>query len=229
MAELSSSQGKTFLSINGNGKLAKTATAETEGAVKNIYNAGKPDEKTVYQLEYKAIKGMITGMYYNKHEQYGERLNVIIDDEYALQLKVGSRYYYSFVKTLPNVDFAQPVTFNPWRKEKPDGKISAALYLNQGGGKDSLPWHFTKDIPNGMPEMVQKMHKGKMEWDDTDMQVFCKKFVEDNILPKLANRTVNTASGKTTNMGNVATANTPAANTSSNYQVNNGADDDLPF
>lgn len=228
MAELSSSQGKTFLSINGNGKLAKKATAETEGAVKNIYNAGKPDEKTVYQLEYKAIKGMITGMYYNKHEQYGESLNVIIDDEYALQLKVGSRYYYSFVKTLPNLDFAQPVTFNPWRKEKPDGKISAALYLNQGGGKDSVKWYFTQETPNGMPEMKKVTFKGEEKWDDTDMQVFCKKFVEEKILPKFGNRTANTTSGNITNTGNVATANTPAADTSSNYQVNNDADD-LPF
>jgi hypothetical protein len=229
MAEFGTSQSKTFLSINGNGKLAKKATETTPGAVKSVYNSGTPEERTVWQMEFGSIKGKITGMYYHKHEKYGESLNVIIDNEYALQLKVGTRYYYSFVRAIPNVDLTQDVKFNPWRKEKADGKISAALYLNQGDGKDSIQWLFTKDNPNGMPEMKKVMYKGKEEWDDTDMQVFCKKYIEENILPKLA---ANTSGAPATNNvfeKKLNEGNTPAANTSSNYQVNNGADDDLPF
>lgn len=184
MAETFNASSKIYLSINGNGKLAKKATADTPGAVKSVYNAGTPQEMTVWQTEFAAIKGHITGMYYNSHEKYGESLNIVIDNEYCLQLKVGNRYYYSFVKASPNIDFRFPVRFNPWKKEV-DGKAKMALYLTQHDAAESLQWAFTKDNPNGMPQMREITYQGKQVWDDTELRKFCKDFITNTILPKL--------------------------------------------
>ena len=168
-------QNKTFLSINANGKIAQSVSEGTTGAVSRTLDNGR----VVHQLENDGIQGKITGMYFKDHPEYGKSLNVIIDDEYALQLKCGSRYYYSFVKALPNVDFSREVSLVPWRKEV-DGKVKAALYINQGG-KESVKWHFTQDDPKGMPDMKKVKVKGKETWDDTDLQEFFEVYLTENI------------------------------------------------
>lgn len=172
-------QNKTFLSINANGKIAQSVSAGTAGAVSRTLDNGK----TIYQVESDGIEGSITGMFFKEHQEYGKSLNVVIDDEFILQLKCGSRYYYSFVKALPNVDFSRSMKLNPWRKEV-DGKVKAALYINQGGEK-SVQWYFTQEDPKGMPEMKKVKVKGKETWDDTDMQEFFEKYLQENIFPKL--------------------------------------------
>lgn len=175
---LTKKQNKTFLSINANGKIAQSVPEGTKGAVSRTLDNGR----VVHQLEHDGIEGRITGMYFKEHPEFGKSLNVIIDDEYALQLKCGSRYYYSFVKALPNVDLNRDVQLAPWRKEI-DGKVRAALYINQGG-KDSVKWYFTQGDPKGMPDMVKVKVKGKETWDDTAMQEFFEAYLQENIFPK---------------------------------------------
>lgn len=175
---LTKKQNKTFLSINANGKIAQSVPAGTKGALTRTLDNGRE----IHQVEHDGIEGRITGMYFKEHPEYGKSLNVIIDDEFALQLKCGSRYYYSFVKALPNVDFSREVQLSPWRKEI-DGKVKAALYINQGG-KESVKWHFSKEDQKGMPDMKLIKVKGKDTWDDTELQEFFERYLQDNIFPK---------------------------------------------
>lgn len=225
--ETSTSQSRTFFSINGNAKLAKKATENTPNAVKSVYDAGTPNEKTVWQIEYSTIKGYITDLFYQSHPQYGDSLNIVIDNEGVIKLKVGSRYYYSFVKALPNIDLKQKLRFAPWKKEV-DGKTKQALFVHYGDDKDAVKLAYTKENPNGMPEMKQVTFKGKTEWDDTDMQVFCKALVENQIIPKLKGATSSQPSSSPANSA-APTANTAQQTTgNSNYQNTNDADD-LPF
>ncbi|PUZ21784.1 hypothetical protein DCC81_24665 [Chitinophaga parva] len=176
---LKKNEHKTYVSINGNGKIAQRVTENTPGAVSRTLESGK----VIHQMEYDYIEGRITGMNFYEHKEFGNFLNVIIDDEFVLQLKSSSRYFYSFCYALPNIDLTKDVRLNPWRKQDGD-KVKQALYVNQGG-KESVAWYFTRDNPNGLPDMVKIKVKGKETWDDSARLEWMENYIKDNILPKL--------------------------------------------
>ena len=61
---------------------------------------------------------------------------------------------------------------------------SAILILYQDG--KSLKHAYTKDAPNGLPQMTQVMVKGTQVWDDTDQMIFLEEMVKKDIVPKLS-------------------------------------------
>lgn len=171
---------KTFLSVNGNGKIAQSLKQSQPGCVTRTLDNGR----VVHQMEYDELEGRITALSFTEHAEWGKFLNVTIDNEYLLQLKCGTKYFYSFCYALPNVNLTKNVTLSPWRKEI-EGKVKSALYVNQGGDK-SVEWFFTKETPHGMPEMKKVKVKGKETWDDTERMEFIEDYIKQNIIPKLA-------------------------------------------
>ncbi|GAA0561794.1 hypothetical protein [Chitinophaga japonensis] len=176
---LTKNERKTFLSINGSGKIAQSLKESTPGCVTRTLENGR----TVHQMEYDHLEGKITNMYIHEHQEYGKYLNVVVDDEYVLQLKFSTRYFYSFFFALPNIDLSKAVKLTPWRKEV-EGKVKAALYLKQGGDK-SIEWYFTRDNPHGMPDMEKLKVKGKEIWDDTKRLEFIEKYLTEQVFPKM--------------------------------------------
>jgi len=58
-------------------------------------------------------------------------------------------------------------------KNDPSRKITGiTLYQNDGNGWVKVLPYYTKENPNGLPEMVKVKIKGKESWDDTDMMDF---------------------------------------------------------
>ena len=68
-----------------------------------------------------------------------------------------------------------------------DGKNKSSLFINQDG--QSVKHAYTKDAPNGLPQMTQVTVKGEKIWDDTDRIEFLYQMVMDTIVPKLAGYT----------------------------------------
>jgi len=64
-----------------------------------------------------------------------------------------------------------------------DGKNKSSLFINQDG--KALKHAFTRDNPNGMPDMEQVTVNGSQVWDDTKRLVFLQNMVDTTILPKL--------------------------------------------
>ena len=64
----------------------------------------------------------------------------------------------------------------PWSmvdKNDPAKKVTGVtMYQNDGNGMVKIAPAFTKDAPNGLPEMQQIKVKGKVTWDDSDMTEF---------------------------------------------------------
>lgn len=174
---------KTYLSINGNGKIAQRLKQQEPGCNTRTTEDGK----TIYEFQYDGLEGRITGLSIYEHNEWGKYLNVVIDNEFVLQLKFSSRYFYSFCYALPNVDLSKSAKLNPWRKQDGD-KVKSALYINQGG--KTVDWHFTRDTPNGLPDMEQKKVKGKMVWDDTERLDFMENYLKDTIFPRLSSAAV---------------------------------------
>jgi hypothetical protein len=168
MGLTNSQQGgsKVFLSIS-NGKLVRSFKEKTEGAVSRINKAGRE----VFEMFYDSLEGTITGVG-TKESDYGKFLVVQVESNgvnYQLEMNFSSGYSASFLKTLPNVKLSDRVQITPKLTIEGDKKKSVC-FLNQNGS--GLKWAFTRENPNGMPDLVKIKVKGKDTWDDSDRMEF---------------------------------------------------------
>lgn len=169
-----------FLTI-ANGKISRKVSQPTDISVERVNKQGK----TVHEEFYKAWKGKITDIRVKDHPDYGKFWNVTLTDEdgeAVLQMNYSSGYSAAFLKTLPNVDLNSDVTITPKLTIEGDKK-KTSLFVTQHG--EALKWAFTKDNPNGLPELEQKKVKGKMVYDDSEIMEFLERMVNTQILPKL--------------------------------------------
>lgn len=140
--------------------------------------------KTVHEEFYDFIDGTITSIT-TKDTEYGKFWMVTIKDEgqsQILQFNYSSGYANAFLKCLPNIDLNSKVKIIPSLKTEGDKK-KTALFITQHG--QPVKWYYTKEHPNGLPELEQKKVKGKMIWDDSEAMAFLEKMVMAEIVPKL--------------------------------------------
>jgi hypothetical protein len=84
---------------------------------------------------------------------------------------------------LPNVDLSKEIQLIPKLSVEGDKK-KTTLFVNQEG--HSLKRFYTKENPQGLPELQQIKVKGKMQYDDSNIMDFLEKMVVTDILPKLS-------------------------------------------
>lgn len=166
--------GTIYLSV-ANGKLVRQYKQATKDSIERVNKTGK----VVHEEFYKDLTGVITAIE-TKENDYGKQWLVVFtdgDDRYVVQMPYSGRYSSAFLKALPNVKKGVAVKFMPWEmtdKNDPSKKITGiTMYQDQdGNGFTKVPSAFTKEDPNGLPEMVKQKVKGKLVWDDTDMMAF---------------------------------------------------------
>lgn len=181
---LSNRSPKTYLSLMG-GKVVLKVKPDTEGAVPRV----NKNNETVYEKLYSDVTGFLTSLE-SKDGDYGKQWVLTIEDggtEYILQFPYSGGYAGSFFRALPNVDFSKQITFSPYSKttvgENGVAKTKSSLYLNQDG--KSVQWFFTKEHPNGIPEMRKVKVKGVEAWDDSEQLDFFEELLRTEITPKI--------------------------------------------
>lgn len=181
---LEKNNNAVYLSI-GDGKITKRVKQQTDISQSRTLKNGT----TIHEEIYDGVSGIITGIKTHEHPSFGKFWNVTIQDGeeiYTLQMNYSGGYASAFLKTLPNVDLSKRVRFSPSMKIEGDKK-KVTLFLNQDG--KALKHFYTKENPNGLPQMVQIKVKGKMQWDDSAMMDFLEKMVLTDIVPKLSKST----------------------------------------
>lgn len=179
MAEVITSHA-AFYSIT-DGRICRTFKAATAKSIERVNKMGK----IVHEEFCNALSGRITAITTKDHPDYGKFwLITLVDGDWSgvVQIKYSSGYASAFLKLLPNVNLSKDVTIQP--KMVVDGdKKKASLFIMQ----ESVPLkHFyTKDNPNGLPQMKKLRVKGKDTWDDTEMMEFLEKMVFTEVVPKL--------------------------------------------
>lgn len=166
--------GTIYLSVS-NGKLVRQFKQATKDSAERVNKTGK----TVHEEFYKDLTGIITKIE-TKENDYGKQWQIVFQDgeeRYMVQMPYSGRYSSSFLKALPNVTPGQVVRFMPWEmQDKSDAnkKVTGiTMYQDQdGNGMTKIPPAYTKEDPNGLPEMTKAKVKGKTVWDDTDMMEF---------------------------------------------------------
>jgi hypothetical protein len=180
---LGNSNNSIFLNI-ADGKIIRRFQNQTKDSRERILAKGPNAGKTVHEEIYSFVEGVITDIQ-TKDSDYGKSWLVTIEDngeKYILQMDYSSGYSSSFLKALPNVDISAKVKLSPKMTIEGDKK-KTTLFINQHG--TATKHFYTKDNPNGLPQMVQKKVKGKMQWDDSEMMEFFENMVKNEILPKL--------------------------------------------
>lgn len=182
---LGNSVNRIYLGIS-DGKIVQKCTEHTQGAQART----KKDGSVIFELRFGHITAMLNGISTKETEWQGTKIKSWVlqlsdvGENYQLEFNYDSAYAKSFLKALlnPVVDLMQPLTITPWQKIVNDKKKSA-IYLSQGN--DQIEWYFTKDNPNGLPDLVPVKIKGKDTWDDFDQMSFFEAQIAAKIQPKL--------------------------------------------
>ncbi len=179
MAEVITSHA-AFYTIT-DGRICRTFKAATAKSIERVNKMGK----IVHEEFMDGLSGRITEIKTKDHPDYGKFwLITLTDGDWSgvVQIKYSSGYASAFLKMLPNVDLSKDVTIVP--KMTIDGdKKKASLFIMQDG--TPLKHFYTKDNPNGLPQMKKIKVKGKETWDDTEMMEFLEKMVFTEVVPKL--------------------------------------------
>lgn len=169
----STSNSVTYLSVQ-NGKVAKRVQEATPASkARTVESTGK----IVHEELYDSITGKMAAIS-TREGNYGKELQIsLIDDRpYVLQLKLSSGPASSFLRALPNVDLAKPVTLIPKIEMKGDVKRTSVIIAQ---GDKGVKWAFTKDAPGDLPAMKQIKVKGKDVWDDSDQLAYFEKMIAE--------------------------------------------------
>lgn len=172
------SEGK-FITILG-GKFCQRVEEGTPGAITRVNKLGK----TVYEKFYDSFTGKLVSIKV-QDGTYGKTWNFGFKDKedvYILQLSYSNSFATQLLKMLPNVDLTKEMKISPSVKEV-DGKNRSSLFINQDGV--ALKHAYTRENPNGMPDMEQVVVKGEKIWDDTKRIDFLYNMVVTTIIPKL--------------------------------------------
>ncbi len=172
--------GGNYITILG-GKFCQKVEAGTEGATERVNKIGN----TVHEMYYDSFTGHLIEIKVTDGE-YGKSWNFVFkdkEDPYTLQLSYSNSFSTAFLKMLPNIDLASEMKLSPSVKEV-DGKNKSSLFINQGG--KPLKHAYTRETPNGLPDMEQVTVNGTLVWDDTKRLVFLQNMVDTLITPKLA-------------------------------------------
>lgn len=149
---------------------------------------GASQKKEIWEINYGELSGKLTGMSIFSGGQFGDNLFINLDDDITMSLPVDSREFGQFAKTLPNIDLSQDIYFSAYiDKTTGYGKMSISQ-IGVDGRKTWVDWAYTRENPNGMPDAVKTMKKGKEVWDFSAQEEFLYQkiveFMNQNFAPK---------------------------------------------
>jgi hypothetical protein len=161
-----------FLSIS-DGALTRTFKEANQNTRERVTKTGR----LVHEQHFRDVEGLITGLE-TRENDYGKQWWLSLEDgdeKYIITMPYSSRYASSFLKALPNLDKSKNVKIMPWSMtDKQDASKKVTGVTMYQDGIKVLP-AYTKDEPNGLPQMKQVKIKGKITWDDSDMMEFLEK------------------------------------------------------
>jgi hypothetical protein len=175
-----SSSQKVYLSFFG-GKVVRRVKEDFPGAVSRTTKLGS----VVWEKPYGSIEGILTDINIKEHDDYGKQFELTLadgEDTYMLTFPYSSSHSKGFLMSVENCDLKLPIEFCPYMFHE-DGKDKHVLSLKQRGNK--IARKYTKETPNGLPQMEQVKFKGKLQWDDTEQMAFLQAMLDEKIIPCL--------------------------------------------
>lgn len=192
---------RTYASIlSSDGKIRVQCNEGDEGSVKREYETSDGKTGVKFEQVYDKLTGKIKSIEF-KEGEYGKQIIVDIDGT-ALAMGTSNNFGEDFMKKLPNIVLEDLVELSPFAFTNDKGKSVKGISIRQGDEK--VP-NFFWDIEaskscNGYP--VPEGDTRKFDADDWKMyfmvaRKFLIKYIEDNILPKMALESLPPMAGET--------------------------------
>ena len=188
----SNGSSSIYLSVS-DGSLVRTHKEANQHTTQRITKTGK----LVHEEKFRDLTAQLLGLE-TKENDYGKQWVLKFkdgEDYYVVNMPYSSRYASSFLKALPNIDLTKEVRFMPWSmQDKNDvSKKITGVSLYQLGEKVAPA--YTKESPNGLPQMQILKVKGKETWDDSAMMEFLEEKAKD-CFAKIAHAPTNDEGGE---------------------------------
>lgn len=146
-----------------------------------IISKGVNQGKERFFIEYDGISGELLDVNLEKTDTGNRMVFTIVDDgqTYILQLDMDNAYGEAFLLRMNNLNVTNPINFKPWSMDAGEwfnltGKTikgtKSGLTIYQGEAK--INSFYTKEEPNGLPDLVQKTIKGEVKWNSDDRDNF---------------------------------------------------------
>jgi hypothetical protein len=151
-----------------------------------------------------------------------KKIYVIMESEgemYNVSFNIESSYASSFMTFIKNADLTKPLSLIPIMKEEEKGGKQVkrlSILIKQGDG--FMKSFYTKDNPNGLPQMKEMKLNGKTVWEKSDMIAFYEDVVTTELKPKVKG-----------NVGVVAKPVVEKVSGNETEVVDTDTSDDLPF
>jgi hypothetical protein len=159
-----------------NGKVMRYSKTNEPGTMPVVSTKGD----TRYYYIYDFIEGHVTNFSTREEEIAGKsrlKFQIHMNDNgesYTVKMDVDSAYFRMFCSVIPNIDWSYPVRLIPRMKEENGVKKTSMIVINNG---DPVKFAFTKDNPNGKPEVTFTKNK-KGEIVDIDREEELKFFFD---------------------------------------------------
>jgi hypothetical protein len=175
-AKQNENQSTKFLNFQS-GKFVQRVKPDTTGATARVLEKGPNSGTTVHELHFDSYEGAILNIE-TEASEYGQKLNILMDvsteeepeAKVKITLPLSSGPAKGFLSRLPVIDFKKDVCLCGYNIKNDAGKFNSYLVPYQDGVK--LNSYYTKDTPNGLPQMQQIKVKGNLVWDDTEQIEF---------------------------------------------------------
>lgn len=147
---------------------------------KEEYTTRDGDKKERSGARYEDLSGMITGVRFRTHEQYGESINVtfqVNEEVFIISISTGNRYCTCMMKFLLKADLGKEVFMKPYDFIGKDGDRAHGISFRQDGEKIALKNEDSPKKPSEWYDTASKRDKKRQGEDVTDW--FVKKVKAD--------------------------------------------------
>lgn len=160
-----------------NGKICCRSHEGDEKAVARVNKEGR----RVYERLYTGIEGVIRDIFIRESE-YGKELCLLLQDNdqyFQVQCSFNSKQSRIILFRLPELNFKHTVRLNAFMGDNG----YTAIAIRQDG--KVVPSHFTKEKPNGLPDLKIIRVNDEEKYDGTKRNEFLRRMIQVYIYPQL--------------------------------------------
>jgi hypothetical protein len=173
-------ESKTYWLKPVNGKFEWGVKDKREGFIAKVVETSDGKKVTKYVKEFDYIEGSLSDVY-SEDSDYGKRWVVKItdnDEVYIITFKYSSGYSKSFLNQIERIDLSKLVKVScTYKEEEKNGKTvkNTAIWLSQKTQSGAYGWvgfKYSKDNPQGRPDLKEVVVRGEKIYDDTDQLAY---------------------------------------------------------
>ena len=178
-----------FLSVAGGYIWNRKADKDDPHYAEQEYTRADGTKGVRTGAQYGDLTGMVVGVRFRKHPEYGENINVTFDAEgerYVISISVGNRYCGDMMKALLNADLSKELYMKPYDFVGRDKKKATGISFRQGGEKLSLKYdsNMRKSeewFKEASKKQIRRYFEDLADWYVAEVQEkVCSQFIGDD-------------------------------------------------